>query len=221
MKRMILTLAVAAGVLCGFQNAQATPLLPGTPEFPGQPIVGVDNSAFLAGATLQANTGKLAFATPGATIGTLQEAVYREVGGTLDFLYQVETASGDPVVRLTATSYTGSTTDVGQTAAFGVFTDVGTLQAGTADRSASGNTVGFDFRPIALAPGFDSYVLIIRTNATSFKAGNMGVTDGGTANKTGFAPSPEPASVVLLGSCFAGLCGMGLLRLRRKTVPVV
>ena len=64
-------------------------------------------------------------------------------------------------------------------------------------------------------------MLIIKTDAQSFGAGNISLLDSGTANVAGYAPNPEPASLVLFGSCFAGLCGMSLLRLRRKTVPVV
>src|SRR5947209_4090587 len=100
MKKSIVLAAVIA--LLGLApQSQATPLPPGTTVVPDvSPETGVAT----------ADTFTKAFDTNAGGIGikgTIQETVFKEVGGTLDFVYQiaVDPASNDAVMRLTISNY--------------------------------------------------------------------------------------------------------------------
>jgi hypothetical protein len=74
--------------------------------------------------------------------------------------------------------------------------------------NSNGSVVGFSFNPpdsAKIAPGSDSNVLVISTDATKFTNGNASVIDGGTATVAAFQPSvvPEPRFYSLL--LFAGI----------------
>jgi hypothetical protein len=226
MKRMILTLAVAAGVLCGYQNAQATVLPPD-----GTPLSAVAGTATIpTKADVLADTGYVNYTLLNTKLankgtGTVREIVARDSSNLLglDFIYQVTLATGVDVGHLIVSDFSNVIVDAYQTPTQAVPVGVTAFFTGKTLSSTASNSAGnvsFNFAPFISPSMSPSYVLIIKTDAKSFTTGNILVTDGGSANIPGFAPSPEPTSVVLLGSCFAGLCGMGLLRLRRKTVSV-
>jgi hypothetical protein len=154
--------------------------------------------------------------------GTLTSAVYTNPGGTLDFLFQFsnDQGSADGIERLTMTSFTGFTTDVGyRTDAVAPFV-AGAQQPFFATRSASGSVVGFEFfsanqaGPYLISPGEASRTIVIRTNATQFFAGNTAIIDGFAANAPSFAPSeiPEPASIGALA-----VAALGTLARRRRS----
>src|SRR5260370_36012378 len=87
-------------------------------------------------------------------------------------------------------------------------------------RGGAGDGVGFNFIPPVGPDGGvsdTSFELIIRTNATTFGAGSIGIIDGGGQTLSGFAPTPttavpEPASIVLLGLGAAGMWTYGRKR---------
>jgi hypothetical protein len=141
--------------------------------------------------------------------GTFTTAVFRQASGTLDFLYGVSSdpSSIDNIERLTATNFTGFTTDVG-------FETSGGIAPIEADRSVGGNTVGFNFGlpPVGIAHGQSSDILIIRTNATGYRPGIANIIDGNIASVDAWAPSPEPVSSSLL---LGGLFGVGLVVTRK------
>ena len=206
-KIMIKTLCGLALLTLLIGNAQAVLLAPGGTVVP----VSAD-----AAGSLLADTGLMAFSfgTPLVT-GTVRELVVADTlnpfgSGDLTFIYQVSDATGD-VGRLTGSSFAGWLTDVS------VFTGHPPLVAGSAspitiDRTiGAGDVVGFNFSP-KLFPGDTSLALLIRTNATTFGAGSIGVIDGGGTTLVGFAPAPEPAYAGLL---LGGLFGLGLLVARR------
>jgi len=153
--------------------------------------------------------------------GTLTTEVIRESGGTLDFLYQIVAASSNTtnIQRVTATSFGGFSTDVQWGTAgtpFSTPTMAGTVAS--ADRSLDGTTVGWSFTSAGVAAGQESYVLIIKTNATSYTTGSTFAIDGGIMSFNSYAPSgtvasvPEPSTLAVAGIGALGLIGYGLRR---------
>ena len=217
MKRIFLTVAVAAGVLCGLQRAEATSLTPG-----GAAVV-PDQVAPSGNLVVLADTGSTAYAS-GTNAGTIREYVLKgdtsanSLGG-LDFVYQVTVNAGSlPILSASSFSTVGKI-DVSQVAGpitLGNGTQIfgkGTKLATLADWTADASTVDFFFIPSAMK-GTTTYVMVIRTNAQDFGVGNI---DTAGISVKGFAVTPEPTSVVLLAGCFAGLAGTGLWRrLRRR-----
>jgi len=207
-KTLIGTLAVLAIA----NVAQATLLAPGSSVGDGTASSPGALSTFADSPVLVTQVS-----TPVATptySGTLTSAVYTNAGGTLDFYYQFTNNQGssDGIERLSMTSFTGFTTDVGyRTTALAPFT-AGAQAPLHADRSASGQTVGFFFTssnqagPYLVDPGESSRTLVIRTNATQFFTGNTAIIDGFAANAPSFAPSaiPEPASLAGLATIALG-----------------
>jgi len=112
----------------------------------------------------------------------------------LDFVYSIlnNATSTDLISRITAVNFSGFNTDVGYftAAAF----PGGTIVPTTVDRN-SASTVGFNFN--SFAPGDESLVLVIKTNASAFTSGSLNIVDnaGGMASVAAFAPVPEPGLI--------------------------
>jgi PEP-CTERM motif len=194
MLKIVVPLLAASALIVTSQPVQATIIPPGTPP-PGIPI----GTTTLSGLTLE---GTLNGSFSNASIaGTTQTQVYLDPAGTYDFTLQVTSVTHGTLERVTTFNYAGFLTDV-----YDVST--GNVPFLFADRSPSGGTVGSD---ITIHTGQASDILLIKTDATSFDAlGNMGVSDGITANTPAFEPLavvPEPASLALLGGCLLSLGG--------------
>jgi hypothetical protein len=190
-------------------------------------------SADATGAIL-ADTGLVSYSfLGGAGTGTVRELVVADAlnpyaSGDLTFIYQVHVGTGE-AVRLSGFDYAGFLTDVSQFAAHGPLITTGTHTAEDATRSADGSVVGFEFTvsPIlGLSPSPNdttdtSVALLIRTNATMFGSGTIGVIDGGGDTVMGFAPSAVPTPATgWAGAGLLGVIGTGAWLRRRQTVAL-
>ena len=221
MKKWIALVAMVAAL--GMASpVQASSLLPGATVSPVPP--GTETSTTVV-ATFNED-----FTTTTSLHGNIQETVFRETGGTLDFDYQVKlyADASDSAERLSTSSYTGFTTDVSAAATASGFA-TGTISPTSADRSSNGKVVGFNFAGGILAPGTTSLVMIVRTNAISETTGTVSVIDSiAFSDAVNFfeptgspaPPTPEPASLVLLGGLSLGVGAMAFRR-HRKVAPVV
>jgi hypothetical protein len=176
-----------------------------------------------AGSTLAADTGVVSIFSnifPDFT-GTLHEQVWRDTANTFgsgDLTWLI-TVSNNPtpppfpgsinnIERLTASTFTGFQTDVG------FFTGAAGVRPATVDRVNPG-VIGFNFDP-GLAPGQDSTILQIETNATSWTGGNLSVINEGVASISAFEPTvPEPSTWAMMVVGF-GLLGLAAIRRGRR-----
>jgi hypothetical protein len=218
MRRTAFAALAALAVMCLASPARATVIGPGGSVTPTP----IDET--LAG-TVIANTGAVPFAFANDT-GTVREVVIRQADNTLAFAYQVNLTgvigSGD-IGRVSGGSFAGWTTNVAQSATGlalvpGTGFTLGTEASISATRSGGvGDTVSFNFNSgVFLAP-MTSFVVYVRTNAKSYRAGTIGVIDSGGQTVNGFAPGPEPSSMVLAGLGAIGLVGYGIRRRKART----
>jgi hypothetical protein len=198
-------------LLCGV--CQAVPIVPGSVQFPAA----AEPNPTL-GSSLVFSTGAVGFST--ATFsGTLTSSVWSNDATNpygldrMTFVYEIDNfaVSADEITRLSISDFDSFLTDAS-------FAPDDSATAPTLiTRSANGTVMGFNFVVPGLAPGSNSTLLVVQTNAATYQNTTASLIDGTVASVASLAPLtvvPEPASVVLFT-----LGGLGLLWIakRRRT----
>jgi len=180
-------IASAALLGCLASGARAALLLPGG----SAPTTGGGTY----GVAKVYDSGPVPFVSLGSVFhGLLDSQVWKEAGGTLDFVYQFsnDPNSGDVIDRFTVSDFEGFNTNADDTPAGG-----GSVFPVSMDRSSLGDVVGFQFSNVSpVLPGTTSYQMVIDTNAIAFNptGGTASLIDGDVAFVAVPTPIPEPAS---------------------------
>lgn len=169
----------------------------GTSLPPGGTVLSIPATLF--GGTTLLDSGSKHFAG-GALSGTLLWQVWSDspndplVGN--EFAYRFVLDGTDAVHRLTITPWDAALTDVG----YGPLASspIPVYLPSSADRSVSGNTIGFDFLTTAPPPSRSPW-LVVFTNSSSTGPTTVNLIDGGIVTVTTVVPEPETYAMILAG----------------------
>jgi len=222
--RWLIASTVLLGLLAASGSAQATltPLPPGTAV-----AVNLGTPDPLPTGTVQFSDN-VTYTTAVYTATVREVVLLDSATGGLDFIYQVvnSASSIDNISQIATTPFNfvniqtppfgADFSQTGGTFGTVTFTTPTATGTGTSPSAARPNTSGADtvdfFRNTAspLTPGSTGNILILKTNATTFTTGNLGLINGITSNNPAPVPTnviPEPGAMAMV---LTGLSTLGL-----------
>jgi hypothetical protein len=194
----------------GVARAEGAPLLPGTfvtPLF----------SSF--GGTTLLDSGSSSFSS-GGLAGTLFWQVWSDslnsalIGN--EFAYRFEVTGSEPVHRMTINNWDSALTNVAFSPLLPSPPPLPPSPPGmpptTADRSVSGNSIGWDFAG-SVQPGTSSTWLVVFTNGNTISPATASFIDGASVSTSTVSLIPEPETYAMF---LAGIGFLGFIARRRR-----